>query len=139
MEYRKCGNDYVIRLEKDEEITEQLTKFCQTEQIKLGTVQGLGAAKSVEIGLFNTETKEYITTVFNGMYEITSLLGNISQKDNNVYLHNHINFSDMESKVYGGHMVKCVISATCEIIIHKIDGEVNRKFNEEIGLNLFEF
>jgi hypothetical protein len=32
-----------------------------------------------------------------------------------------------------------VISATGEIIIDVIDGHVDRKFNEEIGLNLFEF
>ena len=32
-----------------------------------------------------------------------------------------------------------VISATCELVIDVIDGEVGRKFSDEIGLNLYEF
>ena len=139
MEYKKFGNHYVVRMEKDEEIMESLKKLCLDEDIRLGSISGLGAAKEVEIGLFNTETKEYKTTVMQGMFEITSLIGNITRKENEVYLHCHINFSDASLNTFGGHLVKAVISATGEIIITKIDGEVNRRFDEEIGLNLFDF
>ena len=41
--------------------------------------------------------------------------------------------------VRGGHLVRSVISATSEIIVRKIDGEVGRKLSEEIGLNLLNF
>ena len=139
MEYKKFGNHYVVRMEKGEEIMESLKKLCLDEDIRLGSISGLGAAKEVEIGLFNTETKEYKTTVMRGMFEITSLIGNITRKENEVYLHCHINFSDASLNTFGGHLVKAVISATGEIIITKIDGEVNRRFDEEIGLNLFDF
>ena len=139
MEYKKFGNHYVVRMEKGEEIMESLKKLCLDEDIRLGSISGLGAAKEVEIGLFNTETKEYKTTVMQGMFEITSLIGNITRKENEVSLHCHINFSDASLNTFGGHLVKAVISATGEIIITKIDGEVNRRFDEEIGLNLFDF
>lgn len=139
MEYKKFGNHYVVRMEKGEEIMESLKKLCLDEDIRLGSISGLGAAKEVEIGLFNTETKEYKTTVMQGMFEITSLIGNITRKENEVYLHCHINFSDASLNTFGGHLVKAVISATGEIIITKIDGGVNRRFDEEIGLNLFDF
>ena len=36
-------------------------------------------------------------------------------------------------------MANLMISATCEIVVDVIDGKVDRKFSEEIGLNLFEF
>ena len=140
MEYRKIDNQhYVIRINKNEEILEQLTELCKKENISCGLISGIGASNKVEIGLFNTLTKEYKTTVKEGMFEITSLLGNISRKDDDVYLHCHINFSDASLNVYGGHLVKCYISATCEIIITVLNGSVNRQFNEEIGLNLFSF
>lgn len=139
MEYRKFGNTYIVRLEKNEEVLSSLKDFCFKEDIKLGSIVGLGASREVEIGLFNTETKEYKTTVMEGMFEITSLVGNITRKDDEVYLHCHINFSDDSLKTFGGHLVRAVISATCEIVVTKIDGEVNRKFDEEIGLNLFRF
>lgn len=139
MEYRRFDNKYIVRIQKNEEVMEQLKLLCQKEKIELGSISGLGAAKEVEIGLFNTETKEYKTTTLNGIFEITSLIGNISTKEGETYLHCHINISDESLQVKGGHLVRAVISATGEIVVTKIQGNVNRKFDEEIGLNLFSF
>lgn len=139
MEYKKFNNHYVLRLEKGEEIISEVKELCKKEQISLGTISGIGASNKIEIGLFNTETKEYKTSIKEGMFEITSLLGNITCKDKEVYLHCHINFSDSSLNTYGGHLVQAYISATCEIVITKIDGTVNREFDENIGLNLLSF
>lgn len=140
MEYKRIDDrHYVVRINKDEEVLEQLSLLCSKENINAGEIKGIGASNKVEIGLFNTSTKEYKTTVKEGMFEITSLLGNISRKDANVYLHCHINFSDASLNTYGGHLVKCYISATCEIIVTVLNGEIGRLFDEEIGLNLFSF
>lgn len=139
MEYRKFNDTYVIRLNKGEEVIESLKNLCRDEDIKLAEITGLGASDFVEIGVFNIYTKEYNTKVFEGMFEITSLVGNVTRKDGEVYLHIHINFGDEEGLVKGGHLVKSRISATSEIILRKIDGEVGRKLDEEIGLNLLNF
>ena len=139
MEFKKFNNDYVVRLNKGENVIESLKKLCREEDIKLAGITGLGASNKVEIGVFNTNTKEYKTKVFDGMFEITSLVGNVTRKDGEVYLHIHINFGDAEGNVFGGHLVESKISATSEIIVRKIDGEVGRKLSEEIGLNLLSF
>ena len=139
MEFKKFNNDYVVRLNKGENVIESLKKLCKDEDIKLAEITGLGASDKVEIGVFNVNTKEYKTKVFEGMFEITSLVGNATRKDGDVYLHIHINFGDAEGSVFGGHLVESKISATSEIIVRKIDGEVGRKFSEEIGLNLLSF
>ena len=140
MEYRQIDkNHYVVRMEKGEEVLEQLTCLCKKENIECGEITGLGASNKVEIGLFNTKTKEYKTTVKEGMFEVTSLIGNISRKEGEVYLHCHINFSDASLMTYGGHLVKCYISATGEIIVTKLEGKVERKMSPTIGLNLFYF
>ena len=139
MEYRKFDNSYVVRLNKGEEIIASLKELCNNENIKLAEITGLGASNLVEIGVFNVNTKEYNTKVFEGMFEIKSLVGNSTRKDGEVYLHVHINFGDENGRVRGGHLVRSVISATSEIIVRKIDGEVGRKLSEEIGLNLLNF
>ena len=139
MEYRKIEDTYVIRLNKGEEVIASLKEICKNEDIKLAEITGLGASDLVEIGVFNVNTKEYKTKVFEGMFEITSLVGNATRKDGDVYLHIHINFGDEEGLVRGGHLVQTRISATSEIILRKIDGDVGRKLSEEIGLNLLDF
>ena len=55
------------------------------------------------------------------------------------YSHIHLSAADKEGKVFGGHLTRAVVSATCEMIVDVSDGIVERKFNEEVGLNLFEF
>lgn len=139
MEYKKFDENYVVRLNKGEEVIECLKELCEKEDIKLAEITGLGASNLVEIGVFNVNTKEYNTKTFEGMFEITSLVGNATRKEGNVYLHVHINFGDEDGNVKGGHLVQSRISATSEIIVRKIEGKVRRKLSDEIGLNLLEF
>ncbi|MBR3614489.1 MAG: DNA-binding protein [Clostridia bacterium] len=139
MEYRKFNDSYVIRLDKDDEIIKSLKEICEKEEINLAGITGLGASNLVEIGVFNVNTKEYKTKIFEGMFEITSLIGNVTIKDGEVYLHLHINFGDEDGFVKGGHLVRARISATSEIILRTINGNVGRKLSDEIGLNLFDF
>ena len=55
------------------------------------------------------------------------------------YTHLHMSAGDVEGKVFGGHLNKAIVSATCEMIINIIDDTVDRYKDEEIGLNLFKF
>ncbi len=139
MEYRKFDDTYVVRLNKGEEVIESLKDLCKNENIELAEITGLGASNLVEIGVFNVNTKEYNTKIFEGMFEITSLIGNVTRKDGEVYLHIHINFGDEEGLIKGGHLVRSIISATSEIVVRRINGKVGRKLSNEIGLNLLEF
>lgn len=139
MEYKKIKNQYIVRVDKGEEVLTQLMKLCQEEHIELGSIIGIGATNRVTIGLFDPTEKAYHKTTLEGPMEITSLIGNISTKDQEVYLHLHINICNKEMQVFGGHLNECFVSATCELHITVLEGTVNRKFDEEIGLNLYQF
>ena len=92
--------------------------------------------KGATIGFYNLETKKYYPKELNGDYEITSLLGNISTMNGEVYLHLHINLADSTYNTFGGHLNSAVIGGVGEFIIEEIDGEIERGFNEEVRLNL---
>ncbi len=139
MDYKKFGNKYFIRLDRGEEIVGKLKEFCKDKNIKLGWIKGIGAVSQAKIGIFEIDSKVYHTKELKGDYEITSLLGNISTMDGEVYLHLHMNLSDNEYKTYGGHLDSAIISATGELVIEAIDGIVDREFNQDIGINLFKF
>ena len=140
MEYKKFSDTYVVRLDRGEEIIASLTKLCETEQIALASIEGLGAADHAVVGLFDVGKKEYHKTEFSGPMEITALAGNVSRKDGEVYLHIHISFCDEQMNLHGGHLNECRISATCEIFVRAIPGTVNRRFDADgVGLNLYDF
>ncbi len=138
MNYRRFGEKFVIRIDKDEKIVETITKICVENNITLGIISGIGAVSKAKIGLFKPEEKKYYSTELLGDYEITSLNGNITLMNGKIYLHLHINLADEEHKTFGGHLNEAVVSATCEVIIEKIEGSIERVFDEETGLNLLK-
>ena len=139
MEYRKTGNHYVMRVDRGEEVLEQVEALCKKEQIKAGSVVGLGATNRVVVGLFDTVSKVYHKTELTGPMEITSMVGNISTKDGETYLHFHVNVCNEQMQVMGGHMNACYVSATAELTITQLDTVIERQMSEEIGLNLYRF
>ncbi len=139
MEYKQLGNHYVMRVDPGEEILEQIQTLCRMENIRVGSAVGLGAANKAVVGLFDTINKVYKKKELTGPMEITSLVGNISTKDGKTYLHFHVNLCDEEMNISGGHMNACYVSATAEITVTKLDGTIERRMDEEIGLNLYRF
>ena len=139
MDYKRFGNTIYLRLDPKEEILEEIGKVAKKENIRLAQVTGLGAINDFTAGVYNTVTKEYHSIQFQGAFEIVSLTGTVTRKDGDVYLHLHIAAGDEEGHVHGGHLNRAIISATAEIQIQMIDGEIGREFSEEIGLNLFKF
>lgn len=139
MEYRKTENTYILRLDPGEEIMASLAGLCEKEDIALAKIEGLGAADYAVVGLFDVQTKEFHKKTFEMPLEISSIIGNVTRQDGKVYFHVHVNLCDSDLNAYGGHLVECRISATAEIFITVLAGRVNRRFDEEIGLNVFEF
>lgn len=85
------------------------------------------------------QKKKFYPVHFEGAYEIISLTGTVTRQDGEVYLHLHMAAGDKDGHVFGGHLNMAYISATAEIQIQIIDGTINRKYDEKIGLNLFDF
>lgn len=140
MEYRKFGNDYIVRIDRGEEILESLAKVCNAEHILLGTLTGLGAVGEVTLGVFNRDIFAYEKKDFVGDMEIASCSGNISTMDGQNYLHVHMTVGNpMTGLCQGGHLNRAVVSLTGEFHIHAIQGEVDRKYSDQVGLNLYRF
>ena len=140
MEYRVYGDDIVLRLNRDEEILEGITEVCRKENIRLGTISGLGAVGEVTLGVFNREKFVYEKQTYTGDMEIASCNGNISTMNGETYLHVHMVVGNVTRDIcHGGHLNRGVISLTGEFILHRIHGEVEREYSPEVGLNLFKF
>lgn len=139
MEYRKFDSTIIARIDKGEEILEKVKEIALKENIKLASISALGAVNDFTVGVFKTDEKKYYSNLFQGYFEITSLTGTINTMNGEFYTHIHMSAGNEKGEVFGGHLNRAVVSATCEMVITIIDGSVDRYFDEEIGLNLFKF
>lgn len=139
MEYRKLGDTYLVRLDRGEEILEQVEALARRENIALASVQALGAVDRFTVGVYDTARKQYKANEFAGAFEIVSLVGTIDQMDGQFYAHLHMSAGDSQGSVYGGHLNEARISATCEMVVRELPGRVDRKKDPQTGLNLWRF
>ena len=139
MEYRKFNNTIVARIYKGEEILEKIKEITLKENIKLANINALGATNDFTVGVFKVDEKKYYSNTFKGNFEIVSLTGTINTMNDDFYAHLHMSAGNDKGEVFGGHLNRAIVSATCEMIINIIDGKVDRYHDDEIGLNLFKF
>ncbi len=139
MEYRRFKDTIDARLDRGEEILAQVKEIALKEEIKLASVQALGAMNKFTVGVFKTDEKEYLANEFCGSFEIVSLTGTVNTMNDEFYCHLHMSAGNDKGEVFGGHLNQAVVSATCEMVITVIDGAVDRYYDEQIGLNLFRF
>lgn len=139
MEYRRFGNKIIARIDKGEEILTTIKEISLKENIKLASVRALGATDEFTVGVYKVDEKKYYANEFKGYFEIVSLTGTINTMDGEFYTHIHMSAGNDKGEVFGGHLNKAIVSATCEMVIDIIDGRVDRKYDEETGLNVFRF
>ena len=139
MDYRKFGDTYLVRMDRGEEILETLAALCEKENIRLAAVDALGAVDHAVVGVYDVSTQVYTKKEFNEPMEITNLCGTVTRKEGQVYLHLHVTLCGVDMIARGGHANELRVSATCEMAMRILPGEVGREKDGVTGLNLFKF
>lgn len=129
---------YVLRFDKGEDVVAGLKDFMASGSITACAFQGIGAAQETELAFYNMETKQYQRKVFNQELEIVSIIGNGAMEGDSPIIHAHGSFSSKDFIVFGGHVFKTIVSATCEIFLIKLEGKISRGLNEEFNLKLLQ-
>ena len=138
MKYQRFEQTIIVRMDKGEDIVEQVKNVALKEKIKLARISALGAINEFTVGVYKTKEKKYYANEFKGDFEIVSLTGTINTMNDEYYSHMHLSAGNDQGQVFGGHLNKAIVSATCEMVIQIINGEVDRYFDEEVGLNLLK-
>ena len=138
--FEDANNRYIVSLDNHVELMEALAAFCKHLGIRCGQVRGIGAVCEATFRMYDPATKQYVDKTFSEQMEVTNITGNISQKDGEPYLHVHATCSREDYSCVGGHLLGARINGACELLVDSFgDTSVGRRFDEETGLNLYEF
>lgn len=144
MEYRKIGETYYVRMDRDDEIIEKILEICRKESIPSAIFSGIGGCKSTELQVFKPESGCFETEKIEGMLELVSLNGNVvSADDGQLFHHTHAMFTfkkDGHHEMAGGHLKSTIVLYTAEIELRPtIGGTIGRKSDPETGTGFWSF
>lgn len=137
MNYNIDKNRIYLSIDKGEKVNSTIFKVCEDNNISFGWINGIGAIDDPDVGYYDIKSKKYIKKTFKGDFEIVSLIGNMTFKDGNRFIHTHILFTDENFNAYGGHLFDATISAAGEFIIIMGDKKINREYHNGVGLALW--
>lgn len=137
MRYKFIDSTILLSLDRDEYINSSIESIFKDERLKFGWINGIGGVRNIEIGFYDLESKKYIRKKIKENYELLSLTGNVTFSDSGYFVHTHAVLSNQRFESFGGHLFDAQISLTGEFKIDILDYRIDRKFSEEIGLNLW--
>lgn len=143
MDYKKYGDAYYIRMDRDDEIISTILDICAKEGIMSATFSGIGGCKDAEIQTFIPETGQFETRKLEEMLELVSINGNVVTDENNQYYHHtHATFAFKENgehRVEAGHIKSTTVLYTAEIELRPvIGGNIKRKYDPETGTGFWK-
>jgi predicted DNA-binding protein with PD1-like motif len=130
---------HALRLDPGDDIYGTLQQFCADNHIDNATVEGIGSVEGPTLAHYSIKTKEFADKHLDGVYEVTSLLGNVALVDGEPFGHLHITISDEGMQTFGGHLVSGVCSATLELVITDYPSHHWKSDNADIGLKIWDF
>ncbi len=136
MLYKTMGDTVVVRLQPGDEILDSIKTIAAKEKIPAGYLNGLGASDDFDVCVYDLTEKKYFPVHVGVQSEISSLFGMISEKDGQPFLHVHMQAMTKDGTAAGGHLQRCVINATAEIVIHVLPGTIGRTVDPETGLTV---
>jgi len=139
MDYRRFQDTLLVRIDRGEEIIEQVRIVAEKEHVRLASVEALGGVDDFTVGVYDAAKRQYETHRFTGAFEIVSLTGTITEKDGAFYQHLHMSAGNRQCEVFGGHLNRAVVSLTCELVMRILPGAVDRSPDPETGINILRF
>ncbi|GIW69085.1 MAG: hypothetical protein KatS3mg100_579 [Candidatus Parcubacteria bacterium] len=95
----------------------------------------IGAVEDPVVAYYRREDKHYEETELKGVWEVVSLLGNVTRKEGQPFLHAHATLSGAGGHTRGGHLVRATVAVTLEIALWH-SAIPDRSFDADIGLFL---
>ena len=128
----------IFRLNYGDDIAEAIIEKCKGKKITSGAVFFIGAVQKAVLGYYDQKKKKYKRIIMNKPMEIVAGMGNISSKDNNLFLHAHITLSDEKGRVFGGHLFSPTVVFICEVYMVKKKVKLVRGFDKTTRLFLWQ-
>ena len=134
--FANSSKPFILALKKGENLFEAILRCANDANLQAASLSGLGALDEVTVAYYHLDRKEYQTKLFEGMYELISLHGNITFVEDKRFIHIHAALGMDTYQVVGGHIMDATVGPSAEITVIPLPAKIIRQYDDETGLKL---
>jgi uncharacterized protein len=131
-------NTFALIFDKDDEFISGLTSFAKEKYLGGSHFTAIGAFRTVMLGYFDRDKKNYKKIPIEEQVEVLSLVGDIALKDGAPQVHAHVVVGKSDGTAHGGHILEARVWPTLEVVLSEAPKHLRRKFDAESGLALID-
>jgi predicted DNA-binding protein with PD1-like motif len=128
-------NVHVFRVKPEEELLDEIARFCMERGITSGVVIGIiGSVQRARLNYLIGLPGKYEGVEYEGPLEIVCAQGSVALKGDDTIVHIHIQLSSQDG-AWGGHLARATVFSTAEVVIGELDRQLRREADGYTGLN----
>lgn len=136
MRSARFGSEHVLVFEPGEPLIETFTSYLAEQHVSAGRFWALGGFAQAQIKYWNAQTKQYEQREVSQQVEVVSLLGSVSRKQDQPYIHAHVTLGTSDYTPLAGHLGEGTVYPTLEVFLTQINGTLERQHDQQTGLDL---
>ena len=129
---------FLARLPKGEDLLDALTQVFRDRRVTKASFSLIGAVTRAVVSYYDHFSHEYKEREFQGSLEVLSCIGNVSEREGDVFVHAHVVLGTEDYGCVGGHLMPGTVIFAAELHGIPAPGTVPvREFDEATGLALW--
>ena len=130
------GQSVVLVFDTDDEVMHSLQTWARAHGVSAASFTGIGAFRTVTLGYFDLDRRDYLRIALDEQVEVLSLAGNIALTDDGPKVHAHVVVGKRDGTAHGGHLLHARVRPTLELVVIESAVAMRRTFDPATGLPL---
>lgn len=136
--HRESDGRVLISLTRGDDLRSSVEGLAAELGLVSARITAIGALEDPLIGWWDVPNRVYHKRVFEGIWELLSLDGNLSLVDGKPFMHVHVAISGHDYEVKGGHFFESRVGVVVEMFLDPYPTALPRLMCEDIGLPRWE-
>jgi uncharacterized protein len=129
---------FILVVKRGQEVMSAIQRCATDAQLNAATLSGIGALENPTLGFYRLDEGKYDRKQFKGIYELVSLLGNVTFRSGERFVHAHVNLGNRRYQEFGGHLFEAKVGVVAEIQITPLSYPVYRRYNKTVKLDTIQ-
>jgi uncharacterized protein len=129
---------FAIVFDTGDDAVDGLLTFARESGISAASFSAIGAFRSVTLGYFDLDRRDYRRIQIDEQVEVLSLIGNVALAPDGTKIHAHVVVGKADGSAYGGHLLAARVRPTLEAVLVEVPAHLRRRIDPATGLALID-